>query len=104
MLIMDKQSDERILKQLMWDYNIPLKDIEAVLKGEKEYAGHYNREQLFKKILESFPWFTVLQLFTPEEILIMLTPDLIGKLKTPSLRKNYTYVRHRLQEIIQAAG
>lgn len=94
----------RILHQLMWDYNIPSEDIDAVIKGEKESVAHYTREILFQKILESYPWFTILQLYSPEEIKALLTSDTIKKLRSPSLRLKYEFVQQRLQEIIPITG
>jgi hypothetical protein len=101
---MEKVSKTELIKQLLWDYDIPPEEIEAVLEGRKLYAGHYTRSLLFKKIIETYPWFTVLQLFTPEEIYYLLTDDVINKLRAPSLRKKYEFVSKRLQEVIHAAG
>jgi hypothetical protein len=101
---MEKVSKRELLKLLMWDYNIPAEELEEVLDGRKLNAGHYTRSGLFKKIIETYPWFTVLQLFTPEEIYYLLTDDVINKLRTPSLRKKYEFIHKRLQEVIPAAG
>jgi hypothetical protein len=88
----------------MWDYKIPVEDLENVLNGKESHAGHYNRDLLFRKIIETYPWFTVLQLFAPEEIRVLLTENVINKLRVPSLRKKYDFIYRRLQEIIPAAG
>jgi hypothetical protein len=74
------------------------------MNGKKTHTGHYTRPMLFRKIIETYPWFTVLQLFTPEDIRALLTEDVINKLRAPSLRKKYDFVFRRLQEIIPAAG
>lgn len=100
---MDKRQREVLLKQLMWDYNIPFEEIEAVMDGKTTYAGHYTRSMLFRKIIETYPWFLVLQLFSPEDIRTLLTEDVINKLRAPSLRKKYDFVFRRLQEIIPAS-
>ena len=97
---LDKEHKERLLKQIVWDYNIPVEDIKAVLEGTRSSAGHYTREMLFKKLIESYPWFTIIQLFTPEEIKVLLTKDVVSKLRTPSLRKKYEFIQKRLQEVI----
>jgi len=95
---------ESLLKRIVWDYNISEKDIEAVLKGRAEKAGHYTRSMLFLKILETYPWFTVLKLFSPEEIKDLLTDDLLKKMRSPALRKKYEFIRQRLQKVIPVAG
>jgi len=100
----NKETKKRLLRQVIWDYNIPGEDIEAVLNGKKKRAGHYSREMLFKKIIETYPWFTVIQLFTPKEIETLLTNEMIKKLRTPSLKNKYEFIRKRLQEIIPSTG
>jgi len=94
----------RIFRQLGWDYNISPADIEAVLKGDKKSAGHFTRETLFIRMLETYPWFTIIQVFTADEIKIMLTGQVISRLRSASLQRKYEFVRHRLQQIIPAAG
>jgi hypothetical protein len=80
---MDRAIREKILRQILWDYNIPYEDIEAVLSGEREKAGHFSREKIFIRIIESYPWFTIIKLFTPLEIQTLLTREVIKSLRSP---------------------
>ncbi|MEA5111774.1 hypothetical protein SDC9_40167 [bioreactor metagenome] len=93
-----------VLKQILWDYNISAEDIEAVLQGDMKQAGHYNQEMIFLKILESYSWFTIIQLFSPIRIKYLLTSQVIKKLRSPSLRLKYEFVQQRLQQVIPTAG
>lgn len=95
---------KKLYEQLCWDYNLSAKDIEAVLKGEKTNAGHYNRQSLFRKLIETYSWFTVLQLLTPDEIRELLSDKVIQSLKVPSLRNQYEFIQKRLHEIKSASG
>lgn len=97
---MDTSEKNKLFKQILWDYDIPPKEIEAVLKGEKRLAGHYSREMIFQKIIESYSWFTIIQLFSPNEIQVLLTNQIISKLRSPSLRQKYEFVQKRLSQII----
>ena len=90
----------KILNQILWDYNISAEEIDAVLRGEMEQAGHFNQDMIFLKILESYSWFTILQLFNPDQIKSLLTTQVISKLRSPSLRMKYEFVRKRLQQIV----
>lgn len=101
---MKKEERHKIFRQLMWDYNISPVDIEAVLSGEGRSAGHYDKQAVFIKLLESFSWFTVVQLFSPEELRQLLSDDVIKKLRFKSLRIKYEFVQKRLQELVPAAG
>jgi hypothetical protein len=100
-----KVSEKKVLlDQILWDYNIPINDIDAVLQGRKDRAGHYSQEIIFQKLLESYSWFTIIQLLPPDSIRNLLTSEVINKLRSPSLRHQYEFVRKRLQQIIPPPG
>jgi len=101
---MDNKLKIKLIKQLVWDYDIPVDDIEAVLEGKLANAGHYTRSMLFQKVIETYPWFTVIQLFSPIEIKSLLTADMIKQLKAPSLQKKYEFILRKLQEVVLPAG
>jgi hypothetical protein len=101
---METTERNKLLNQLIWDYNISTEDIESVLSVKMKMAGHYTREMLFQKMIESYSWFTILQLFTPNEIQYLLTSQAISKLRSPSLRKKYEFVQKRLRQIIPVTG
>ncbi len=101
---MDTAEKNKLLKQIVWDYDIPPEEIQAVFNGKKISVGHYTRETLFLKLIESYSWFTIIQLFTVNEIQVLLTNGTIAKLRSPSLRKKYEFVQKRLQQIIPIAG
>ena len=101
---MDNAERTVLLKQITWDYNISPEEVDAVLKGEKGHAGHLSQEKLFIRLLESYSWFTILQLFDMNQIQSLLTVRVVSKLRSASLRKKYDFVRKRLQQIIPAAG
>ena len=101
---MDSAEKKKLFNQIMWDYNISPEDVESVFAGTKTHAGHYTRETLFLKLLESYSWFTIVQLLSMDEIQALLTSSTINKLKSKSLRKKYEFVQKRLHEIIPTAG
>lgn len=100
---METTERNRLLNQIIWDYNISTEDLEAVLKGEKKLAGHFTREMLFQKMIESYSWFTIIQFFSPNEIQYLLTTQTISKLRSQSLRQKYEFVQKRLHQIIPVA-
>jgi hypothetical protein len=77
---MNNKERHKLFRQIMWDYNIAPEDVDAVLLGNKVTAGHYDKQTIFIKLLESFSWFTIVQLFSPEELRQLLTDDAIKKL------------------------
>jgi hypothetical protein len=91
-----------LMRSLMWDYNIPPEHCLEVLEGKREMAGHYTEETLFRKLLESYRWFTILKILPPEKIRELLTDNVIGSLRFKSLSENYGFIRKELQRTIQA--
>ncbi len=101
---MDQSEKIKLLRALSWDYNIPVEDLDALLTGSTDLAGHYDKHKLFIKILETYPWFTILQLYPIKDITELLTEKAIMQLRQPSLRKQYEFIKKRLQEIISVSG
>ena len=101
---MNIEERHRLYRQIMWDYNISAVDVDAVLQGKKETIGHYNKQAIFIKLLESFSWFTIVQLFSPHELRQLLSDEVVKKLRFDSLRTNYEFVQKRLQQLVPLAG
>jgi len=88
----------------MWDYAISGNDMDRLLEGKIDKAGHYTREKLFAKLLTGLPWYTIIQLLPVENIKKMLTDEVIASLWPDSVQKQYKYVRKRLQEALPNTG
>jgi len=84
----------------MWDYSISAKDMEKLLDGKIEKAGHYTRDTLFAKLLIGLPWYTIIQLLPVEKVKELLTEEVISLLWPKSVQEQYKYVRKRLQEAL----
>jgi len=97
---MDKLQRHKILKSVMWDYSISVDEMENLLNGKIDKAGHFTREQLFARMLTGLPWYIIIQLIPVEKVKEMLTDKVIGVLWPKSIRKKYEYVRKRLQEAL----
>jgi hypothetical protein len=99
-------AEERLslMRSLMWDYNIAPGDCLEVLEGKRLKAGHYTEDTLFRKLLESYRWFTIIKIIPPERILELLTDNVIGSLRFKSLSESYAFIRKELRRTLQAAG
>ena len=98
--------EERLsfMRSLMWDYNIAPEDCLEVLEGKREKAGHYTEDTLFRKLLESYRWFTILKIIPPERILDLLTDNVINSLRFKSLSERYAFIRKELHRALQITG
>jgi hypothetical protein len=100
----NQQEVIRLLGNVVWDYNISIEDLQDLIEGRKERAGHYTRERFFLKLLESYSWFTILKILRPEQILDLLTRSNLNKLKRKSLVSKYEYIQKRLQQTLPASN
>lgn len=92
----------KLMKGLMWDYDIPPEHCLEVLEGTRKTAGHYNEATLFRKLIETYPWFTVLNLLPPERLLQLMTDETIHSLRFKPITTHYEFIRSRLQKNIQS--
>ncbi len=97
---MSEQEQIAYFERIFWDYNISSEEVLAVFAGKRVRAGHYDKYGLFRKLLESYPWFTILKLFSIDQLKALLTIEVIEKLRSESLKKHYRFARQRLQEIV----
>jgi hypothetical protein len=86
-----------LMRSLMWDYPISPEECLEVLEGKREKAGHYTETSLFRKLLESYRWFTILKIIPPQRILELLTDNVIKSLRFKSLSTRYAFIRKELQ-------
>ncbi len=103
-MVMEANEKDKLLNQIFWDYNVRSEDILAILNGEKNVENQFIKEMIFRKIIESYSWFTILQIITPIQIQELLTNQTISKIRSSSLRKKYEFVQKRLREIIPVTG
>lgn len=94
----------RIFSQLAWDYNITADEIEDVLLNNQQSVAHYTRQALFKKILETYPWFTIIGILPVTDIKSLLGDDTIKQLRSKALRNHYAFIKERLQQTLSTAG
>jgi hypothetical protein len=97
---MDKLQRHKILESVMWDYSISADEMDDLLSGKIDKAGHYTREKLFAKMLSGLPWYTIIQILPVGIVKEMLTDEVIKILWPKSVQKQYEYVRKRLQEAL----
>ena len=83
------QKKYQSLKRITWDYDIPVEDIQAVLSGRKERAGHWDRDALIVRMLEKMSWYELLDLLGPEVLAEKLTSRFLSRLYNKEKREKY---------------
>ncbi len=68
------EEKHRLLKRLIWDYNVSAEDVYALISGEKSYAGHCDFDHLFIRMLERLRWYDLLDLLGRKTLQKKLEP------------------------------
>ncbi len=90
-MIQNKLTEEkhRLLKRLIWDYNVSVEDVYALISGEKSYAGHWDFDHLFIRMLERLRWYDLLDLLGRKTLQKKLVPDVLKQIRSPDKRDKY---------------
>lgn len=90
----------QLIAQLLWDTSFQVQDVIPVLEGKVSNVGYINKSFLFKRSLESYSWFTLLELFTINEVKQLLNQEIIHELRSKALQKKYTFMYDFLQKTL----
>ncbi len=96
-IAMDAQT---LLQNILWDYKIPASECYEVLMGKKRNAGHYDQYSIFRKLMESYPWFIIMEILPMNRIKELLTLEVITLLRSKQLQKRYEYIRDKLSHFV----
>ena len=82
----------RIMKHIVWDYDIDPYQLYEVVTGRREKAGHFDAERVFLRMVERLSWYDLLDLLGIDSLRVFLTPARISKIRDETLREKYEYV------------
>jgi len=83
------ETKRRCLTRLAWDYDIPVEDLYAVIKGKKSHAGHWDFDRLFLRMLERLRWYDLLELLGRKTLQEKLVHDILKQIRSSEKRKKY---------------
>ena len=106
---MEKYSEDEIKKKLkaaFWDVNISADELYEILKSDCDFKKfHVDKKSIYCRILNTYGWYTILKIFSLQEIKSMLKDDVLIKLFPKSLKTKYQYVRRVLfEQPLSSAG
>ena len=60
---------KELLKQVIWDYDVPAEMLLKILEGEEEQYSHIDRNYLINRCFNYLNWYQFVSLFVKEELL-----------------------------------
>jgi len=88
--------DHKKLAALYWDTDVEPSQLEKLLRGDIDRIGHIDRINLYRRLLMTYDWYTLLALIPPERLGEALSESVIEHLHPASLKDRYLYARRIL--------
>ena len=84
------------LTDVYWDADVDPEQLSLLLRGDIEKAGHIDRAGLFRRLLSTYDWYTLLALIPPDRLPEALSEEVLDHLYPATLKDRYRYARHVL--------
>jgi len=92
MLSIDPTIDKK-LAALYWDTEVEPTQLAGLLRGDIEKIGHIDRINLYRRLLMTYDWYTLIALIPPERLREALSEAVLEHLHPASLKDRYLYAR-----------
>ncbi len=92
-------SQEKILSLLSgigWDHNLTPRECYQIFIGEKKEIRGMDVNHIYYRILTSFDWYAILEMIPANKLLQAVSPSVVNKIKSETLREKFIYARHIL--------
>ena len=81
------------LAALYWDIDVDPDQLYRLLCGDIERIGHIDRTNLYRRLLMTYDWYTLLTLIPPDRLGEALSAPVLDHLYPASLKERYLYAR-----------
>lgn len=95
---LSKSEKERLLSRLFWDLDIAHINLLDELDEVTEEIEDGERQNIYRRLLVSFDWYTLLKLLPLEKINAVLNSSVLDKLYPQDLKGRYIYARKVLSK------
>ena len=84
------------LTDVFWDTDVNPDQLLRLLRGDIEKVGHIDRVNLFRRLLTTYDWYTLLAMIPPDRLPEALSDAVLDHLHPAGLKDRYRYARHIL--------
>ena len=101
----ERERISRIMKHILWDYDIDPYELYEVVIGKRERVGHFDEERVLQRMLERLSWYDLLDLLGVDILRERLVPETIARIRRPDVRERYEHIRRILhKEAVSLSG
>ena len=85
--------NQDLTPKIYWDADVDPEQIGRLLRGEIDRVGHIDRVNLYRRLLMTYDWYTLLALIPPDRLREALSAPVLDRLYPASLKDRYIYAR-----------
>jgi hypothetical protein len=89
---------KQYLSKAFWDVDIDPGKLYHLLTGQLNQADHITKERLFRRLMETYSWYQILEIVPADQLNSLLDEELIGTLRTKTLQKRYAALAEILRK------
>ena len=90
------QNQTSRLKALYWDIDVDPDELSLLLTGKIERIGRIDRIHLYRRLLMTYDWYTLLTIIPQDRLQEALSKPVIEHLYPESLKNRYLYAKRVL--------
>ena len=88
---MEQEEVKKYLKQAFWDRAVDTELLNRVLQKKIASFEGITLEKIYLRLLESYSWYTILDILSPECIDEILAEEIVSKIWNKPLQLKYKY-------------
>jgi hypothetical protein len=88
---------KRRLSMAFWDLKVNADSLLSLLNDDIEKAGSLDKKQLYRRLLSTYDWYTLLKIVPNENLSQMLDDAVLDKLFPKDLKEKFLYARKILR-------
>ena len=93
-----KSEKEKLLSRLFWDVDRTHVDLDTLLYGNNELIADIERQNIYRRLLVSCDWYTLLKILPLSKIASILNSSVVDKLYPKDLKSRFIYARDVLSK------
>ncbi len=90
---MENAKNKDLTPNIFWDVDVDPDQIDRLLRGEIDRIGHIDRINLYRRMLMTYDWYTLLALIPPDRLQEALSAPVLESLYPADLKDRYLYAR-----------
>lgn len=102
---LEKIEIAKIMKMVIWDYDIDPLDLYDIVTGKKTEIGTFNKERVLIRMIERLSWYDLINILGIEYLKKNINRELLKHLRFEAIRNKYEFIRKILQgEVVSFSG